>query len=428
VQQTPRTASLSPPAQARAERIHDALERGHYTRAIELCELGLNGAHTTSDIDELRALLARARRGFVPPPPTQLPRPPELDEGIEAQGRGEFSRAVSLLRLVVARDPSNAEAHAHLGMSLLACSEFAEGWRGYEWRARLPWGGSRTVAAPRWDGSPIPGQTLMLWDEQGNGDAIQFIRFAIAAANASKAHVVFHGRPRLARLFASCPGVETSLPRSSAFPKPHAHASIMSLPAILGLDSATTPGAHPYLFAERALVEAWAARLAGLRKPRIGLVWQGNPGYFADGGRSVPLRYYVPLLRDLGAHVSFYSLQKGTGEDQLADLPPDVTLHELPGSADDGPDGFVDTAAVMMNLDLVISTDTSLAHLAGALGVPTWVVLGDGPDWRWGEERSETPFYPSMRLFRRTRGTAWSEVVAVVARALRGHLAQRAGL
>lgn len=407
--------------------MREAMAHGSFARARDLCDLGLNHHRSAEEADALRMIRSEAHleltRASTPPAPRR-PAPDTFWRGLEAQGRGRFTEAVGFLRRAVEDDPSCPEAHTHLGMTLIGADHFAEGFREYEWRARLPWGAPRRMAAPVWTGEQLPGRTLVLWDEQGHGDAIQFLRFVVPAADLSAARVIFHGRPRLARLFRSQPAFELSIPRTHDFPKPDAHASLMSLPFIMNVDDPAPTGAAPYLFAEPALIDTWRERLAAFRPPRIGLAWQGNPDYYHDGGRSMPLSALVPMLEAFRAKAAFVSLQKGRGEEQLASLPESAVVQSLRPALDTGDDGFVDTAAVMACLDLVITTDTAIAHLAGALGRPLWIVLGSGPDWRWGESAETTPFYPAARLFRRTEGRGWDEVVSQVSAALAARLAE----
>jgi hypothetical protein len=398
------------------ERVREAIARRRFARALDLCDLGLNQASAAPEVEALRALQEEARAGAQRPYPPPRPPPAAYRLGVEAQDQGRFAEAVALFRAALAEDPACGEAHAHLGMCLIGVGELAEGWREYEWRTRLSWGAPRRMLSPRWNGEPMVGKTLLLWDEQGQGDAIQFARFAAPAAERSGARVVFHGRPRLARLFRSMPALAASIPRTGDFPSPDANASLMSLPAILGSEGAIPGGAHPYLFPERDLVRAWRARLAELRRPLVGLVWQGNPNFYADRWRSIPLAAFVPMLRALAPRASFISLQKGSGEGQIVRLPRDIVLHQP--DLDAGSDGFVDTAAVIANLDLTITTDTSIAHLAGALGARVWIVLGDVAEWRWGESGTTTPFYPSARLFRGRARQGWEEVLGRVSDAL----------
>jgi len=260
-----------------------------------------------------------------------------------------------------------------------------------------------------------------VWDEQGFGDTLQFVRFA-AEARARGARVVFHGEPRLCRLLGSCAGFEEVVSRRAPRPPADLHAPLMTLPALLGSDGCDA-GTVPYLGAEPDVVARWNVRLcagagAADRRPRVGLAWQGNPQFADDTHRSVPLAALHQVLSALAPRVRFVSLQKGYGQEQIYDLPPDAAVEDLGGEIDLGHDAFVDSAAVMSVLDLVITSDTALAHLAGALGRPVWLLLAHVPDWRWGVAGETTPWYPTARLFRQGRPGDWNGVAAAVGAAL----------
>ena len=200
----------------------------------------------------------------------------------------------------------------------------------------------------------------------------------------------------------------TTIPRGRPLPCYDAHLPLMSLPHILGIDTATLRQQVPYLFAEPSRVGEWAGRLPG-GALRVGIAWQGNPKAKADKGRSIPLRMFSPLCRIPG--LTLISLQKGAGVAQLADLPPGMKVETLGAEFDaGGAAAFLDTAAVMTRLDLVICSDSSIAHLAGALGRPVWIALKYLPDWRWMTDSEDTPWYPTARLFRQTRRDDWQEV------------------
>jgi len=398
-------------------RAREAFEQRCFGRAVELCEVALNRLPPADMVVELRALQDQARGALAPTPEHAVPPTPVFWKGIELFGRGAFTESVVLFRRALAETPTSAQVRTQLGMALIGAGQFTEGFAHHEARRHLAWAGERAMIAPRWDGKPIPGQTLLLWDEQGFGDTIQFVRFAGPAAARSGARVLFHGRPRLCRLFRRCPGIAESLPRTGRFPEPHAHASLMSLPAILGCSSAELGDPIPYLSAEPPLLESWRQRLGARTRARVGLFWQGNPSFHDDRRRSFPFTTYWPLLRRFAASVSFYSLQKGTGEDQLTALPSDLSLCHLGAALDEGEDGFVETAAVLSEIDLLITSDSAIAHLAGGLGTRVWTMLGQGAEWRWGQADT-TPFYPEMRLFRRREAESWSDVAVRVGDAL----------
>jgi hypothetical protein len=258
-------------------------------------------------------------------------------------------------------------------------------------------------------GRPKP-PALLLYAEQGLGDTIQFSRFACSLAASGK-EVFLEVQPPLGALLGRLEGVKV-IRKGETLPEYDVHLPLMSLPHVLGVTPETAPGDVPYLFAEPARVEAWVKRLPTCQF-RVGIVWQGNPDGYVDKGRSIPLRCFTPLCRIPGLRL--ISLQKNYGIEQLADLPSGMRVETLGAEFDPGPDAFLDTAAVMMNLDLVVSTDTGAAHLAGALGLPVWIVLRHVPDWRWMIDREDTPWYPTARLFRQTRHGDWDEVFERIA-------------
>ena len=415
---------MSGPAADLLARARAAFDGRCFGRAVELCEVGLNRRPPPEAEAALRALRDQAARSLFPLPDHAVPPPPIFWAGTEAFGRGAFAEAAALFGKALAETPASAQVRAHLGMALVGAGEFAEGFAHLEARRHLAWAGARTMAAPLWDGQPMPGKTLVLWDEQGHGDAIQFVRFAAPAAARSRARVVFHGRPRLCRLFRRCPGIAESLPRPGPVPRPDAHASLMSLPALLRSGPRQLGETIPYFSPEPQLLETWGRQLERHAHPRIGLFWQGNPGFHDDRRRSFPLSTYVPLLRRFKGEASFISLQKWAGEDQLAEIPPDLSLPNLGASLDRSEDGFVETVAVLSHLDLLVTSDSAIAHLAGALGMRVWVLLGSGADWRWGESAETTPFYPTMRLFRRREEEPWSEVATRVATMLQSFVTE----
>jgi hypothetical protein len=249
---------------------------------------------------------------------------------------------------------------------------------------------------------------LLIHAEQGLGDTIQFCRFPFP----TDGRVIFEVQPRITRLLAGLRNAPMIVPAGESLPPFDLECPLMSLPAINGTTEATIPATIPYLFAESEAMQRWRVRL-GDHGFRVGIAWQGNPARREDGGRSIPLEHYLALASVPG--VRLISLQKDAGTDQLS---PALPIETLGGDLDSGPDGFVDTAAVMMHLDLVITSDTAVAHLAGALGRPVWVALRAVPDWRFMLDRSDSPWYPTMRLFRQTVRDAWAPVFDTMRTAL----------
>ena len=235
------------------------------------------------------------------------------------------------------------------------------------------------------------------------------------------AQVIVECQKELAGLLASCPGIDRLVAQGSPVPAFDVQAPLASLPGILHTSLATIPANVPYLFADPGRIERWQHRLSGISGFKIGIAWQGNPAHPLDWVRSFPLACFEPLAEIPG--VCLISLQKGSGSDQLAAEADRFAVTNLGPDLDES-GAFVDTAAVMKNLDLVITSDTAIAHLAGALGVPVWVALRLVPDWRWLFDRQDSPWYPTMRLFRQTVRGNWPPVFESMADAVRGMLAE----
>jgi hypothetical protein len=311
-----------------------------------------------------------------------------------------YQRALSL-------KPDYAAAHNNLGIAWLLMGNFQQGWPEYEWRWKCTELKLPSYRQPLWDGSPLKGRTILLLSEQGLGDTLQFIRFAPLLTR-SGGRVIVTCRRALARLLASCPGIASVVAEGDRLPEFDVYAPLMSLPRLLGTTLATVPAEVPYLTADPALVEFWQRELSAIDGFRIGIVWQGSPGYRRDRFRSIPLLQLAPLARLEG--VQLVSLQKGPGIDQLHEVSRNFPVTDLGGRLDETSGAFMDTAAVMMNLHLVIAADVAIAHLAGALGVRVWLALPAPPDWRWLLERADCPWYPTMRLFRQAQPGDWASV------------------
>jgi tetratricopeptide (TPR) repeat protein len=302
---------------------------------------------------------------------------------------------------------------AHLGRAMiwLLRGDYERGWTEYEWRWRTKKMRLPSFAQPLWDGSPPEGRTVLLWAEQGLGDAMHFVRYA-ALVRQRGGRVVVACRKPLLRLLAGCAGIDELVDQEGELPAFDVYVPLLSLPRLLGTTLATVPAAAPYLHADAALVERWRAELGAKPGFKVGIGWQGNPRHAADRRRSMPLAFFRPLAEV--RRVRLYSLQKGPGVEQLVPNGP-FPAEDLGARLDEEAGPFMDTAAVMKCLDLVIVSDTSLAHLAGALGVPVWLALSCPPEWRWLLGRSDSPWYPTARLFRQPRPGAWAEVFAEMA-------------
>jgi hypothetical protein len=307
----------------------------------------------------------------------------------------------------IALNPDFAQAQSNKGFCALLQGDFALGLPLYEWRKRLnPPVESRTYEQALWTGrEEIGGKTLFLYAEQGLGDTIQFYRFA-APLLARGAQVILSAQDGLLRLLESAVPKVTLVGSKTVPARFDYHMPLASLPLALGVTASTIANPKSYLKAEPERMARWRSRI-GEKGFKIGISWQG--GRFGIASRALPLSSFQKLARLDG--VRLISLQKGFGTEQLADLP---VVESLGDDFDSGPHGFLDAAAVMESLDLVITLDSALAHLAGALGRPVWVALKQVPDWRWFLDRSDSPWYPSMRLFRQKQEGDWAPVFAAM--------------
>lgn len=341
--------------------------------------------------------------------------------GTALKESGRFDAAQASYRHALALAPGNADAHLNLACLLLAGGDFASGWREYEYRWHAAGrAGPPAFAAPLWDGkADLRGKTIYLHAEQGFGDTLQFLRYATLAAERG-ATVLLGVPPELKRLAASCPGVARILTTGDDAPEFDFHSPLMSLPLAFGTTVDTIPASAPYLAADASAIASWGDRLGSGTLPRVGLVWagkprKGNPESLAvDRLRSMALAQLQPLLQTPG--VQFYSLQLGEAAEQVTAYP---ALIDVCADLHD----FHDTAALIAHLDLVISVDTAVAHLAGALGKPVWLLDRHHPCWRWLRDRTDSPWYPLMRIFRQHGPGDWAGVVQQVQAALAQHYA-----
>ena len=351
--------------------------------------------------------------------------------GLVMRRLGRHAEALAAHARSMAADPDNPRARFNAGMAHLTLGGFEAGWPLYEARIEIAsvakMAGLRT-GIPRWRGEPLGRRTLLVEAEQGLGDTIQFVRYLPllrSRPGAEDASVTLAGDQAMLRLLSGFPGVDRLLEKpSQRKPLPRGHdlvVSPMSLPAIFETNAATIPAAVPYLHPHPALIAQWASRIDGTGAGgfKVGLVWAGRPQHDNDRNRSITLEDLAPLAKIRG--VTLYSLQKGPAEAALANPPKGMKITPLGGRAAD----FADTAAAVANLDLVISVDTAVAHLAGALGKPIWTLLPYVPDWRWMLERTDSPWYPSMQLFRQEAPGDWAGVLAAVAKTLRAQLRKR---
>lgn len=328
------------------------------------------------------------------------------EEGRLAEALAAFDRALEL-------DPQNAEAHYSRSLAHLLLGDYARGWAGYEWRVRCREFANRDLE-PRgmrpWRGEPLEGKTLLVRREQGHGDTIQLLRFAPLLADRG-ARVRFEVPAELAELARSVDSRVDIVDPGTAPQGIDFYVNLMSLPGRLSVAAEAIPNPPPYLAPDPVRVREWSARLRGHAGKKIGLVWAGNPLHHNDRNRSCPLPALAPLFALEG--LSWFSLQLGSAADQLA-LPGAPAIVDLRESLR----SYSDTAAAIEALDLVISVDTSAAHLGGALARPVWLLVPHAPDWRWFRARADSPWYPTLRLFRQEAAGDWTGVVEAVRTAL----------
>jgi hypothetical protein len=330
--------------------------------------------------------------------------------------RGEYDQGYDSILAALARDPEHPESHLSLAHALLASGNFRAGWAEYEWRFRskifvraLP-----KPVRPYWNGMPLPGRRLVISTDQGYGDSFQFARYIpMAAARCGEVTVICR-QPQVP-VFSRIPGVRRCVPDLKQAGEHAAFCWLASLPYVFGTEVSTIPVTVPYLGAEAGRRAFWRAKLAGAvgsDEIRVGLVWAGNVENSADWRRSVGLA----ALRGLGAipGVRLVSLQKPVPEADLAVFV-EMGLADFSGDLGD----FGETAAVMANLDLVVTVDSAVAHLGGAMGIPTWVLVYEPADWRWMTRREDSPWYPTLRLFRQPRAGQWDEPIGRLTAALR---------
>lgn len=315
--------------------------------------------------------------------------------------------------------PEYREADLNLGILLLLRGDLAAGWPHYESRWALPEISAKRpkFAQPEWQGEPLAQRTLLVYAEQGMGDNLQFARYLpLLKEHHPQARILFWSVPPLFRLFANCAaawGIEILPPTvgldSLAI---DCHAALLSLPGRMGTTLETIPARVPYIVPDQQLVERWAARLGDLPGKKVGIVWASGETYVYHRSRTMRLTQLAPLF-DVGG-VSWVSLQKGRAEAEIAEAGWQARIVDRMGDVED----FADTAAIIANLDLVVSVDTSVPHLAGAMGVPVWLLDRFDTDWRWLLDRSDSPWYPGMRIFRQAAFGEWPPVVADAAAAL----------
>lgn len=392
-------------------------ERGDYARAAELYRRAIAQAPTLVAAHGNLANALRAQHRFDDAIATYR-QAVALDHtfadgwanlGLTFALLGRHDEAHQAYRAAIAADPLHANGHVGVALQMLLRGDFANGWFEYQWRWRSSEMTPLRLPMPEWQGDTPAGKHILLVAEQGLGDTIQFCRYAALLRDRGARVTLRVQQPLVRLLAANLPWTAVS---SDTEPVPAAdfHCPLLSLPLLFGTDAGTIPGVTPYLRAPVDLAAAWRAELTDRTKLRVGLAWAGNPKHVNDHNRSLPLPALVPLFAIEG--IDWVSLQVGP---RAGDAPA-APVRLLDPSARLG--DFLDTAALVSQLDLVISIDSAVAHLGGAMGVPVWLMLPVGTDWRWQLDRTDTPWYPTVQLFRQRDYGAWQPVVAELAAGL----------
>jgi tetratricopeptide (TPR) repeat protein len=332
---------------------------------------------------------------------------------------GRYDEAIDYYRRSIRLDPKDAITRRSLGSLLLLLGQFDEGWAEYEYRwqcddMKLP-----AIPIPYWDGRPLGGRNIVIVGEQGLGDVLQFVRFAPILKEHGAAAVAVKCSSPAVKLLAAAAGIDEAIAVGTMRLHCDCFMPLMSIPRLLGTNLETIPANVPYLRVPADRATRWANEFAQLDGLKVGIAWQGNPEHVRDRQRSVPLTQFAPLAAVPG--VSLVSLQKGHGSEQLATAPAAWQITDVGSRLTD----LADAAAIVRQLDLVVTVDTALAHLAGGLGVPVWLALAALPDWRWLLHRDDSPWYPTARLFRQPTMGDWGRVFQRMGEELRGLVQSR---
>ena len=347
--------------------------------------------------------------------------------GMTLARQGHWDQAMKHYDEAIRLRPDFGEARRNRALGWMAHGDFERGFPESEWRLMCRNPPGLKFPRPRWGGEPLEGRTILLHYEQGLGDTVQFMRF-VPQVKERGGRVFVFCQPPMVRLLSLCPSVDHVLDGSGEIPDFQVHTGLMSVPSVLRITAETLPR-DPYLAADKATIEFWrpaVAQALGVTNLdsvfKIGIAWQGSPKNHIDRWRSFPLAHFARLSQVPG--VRLLSLQKGAGVEQIATRPDGFAVAELDQRADERRD-FLDTAAVMSLLDLVVTPETSVAHLAGALGVRTWVALSHVGDWRWMVKGDTCPWYPSARLFRQNTQGDWDSVFRKIEKCLINELSPK---
>jgi tetratricopeptide (TPR) repeat protein len=319
----------------------------------------------------------------------------------------QFNEALACYKKTIQLDPNFADAYYSLSLLYLLLGNFQEGWPFFEWRWKLKNAYQRNFTQPLWDGSDIVGQHILLHAEQGFGDTIQFIRYVPIVAQYG-ANVIVECQQELVSLFENIKGVQRVIGHGNKIPDFDIHYPLLSLPLLFNTKLEDILAKVPYLSVSSSLKENWRNKLQkNSSNKRVGIVWSSGPGGLLKK-KSIPANMLLPLIHT--DNITFYSLQVGDAVKQTNGLSEETRLIDLTEEIHN----FADTAALIENLDLVISVDTAVAHLSGALGKSVWTILPFEPVWQWGLDREDSPWYPTMRLFRQPSRGDWASVIVSV--------------
>lgn len=333
-----------------------------------------------------------------------------LGRALKEQGR--VAEALSACVRAKAMDPNLPATHWNEGLCRLLLGDFKRGWPGFQWRWAADAVPPHGLTVPQWDGTSLAGRHILVHAEQGLGDTLQFIRFVPLLARLEPASVTVMVQPELIGLLNGLPGIDRVVGPGAPLDPYQCRVPLLDLPGWFGLGAADFAASVPYVTADPLAVERWLARLEGDTSRRIGLVWKGRPGHANDRNRSMTLETLLPLAATPGTRWSSLQRETTAAEDAVLEAANIAALGPMFASLEE-------TAAAIAALDLVITVDTSVAHLAGALGKPVWVMLPAVPDWRWLLHRSDSPWYPTARLFRQPTRGDWHSVVAAISTELR---------
>lgn len=341
--------------------------------------------------------------------------------GFSLKKLGHLKEAVEIYTKLIETKPDYAQPHFSLSLSYLALGDFERGWKEYEWRWAAYNETPRKYKQPMWDGSDLHGKTILLYAEQGLGDSFQFIRYAKLLKERG-AIVIFDAQKPIKQILSLCPYLDKVVTGNDPLPAFDFQIPLMSLPLVFNTTLKTVPAEIPYLHADQKLVEYWKEKLASDKNFKIGICWQGNANYSTQflrktvAAKSMHVREFAPLAQVKG--ISIYNLQKMNGDEQLKEVNQLLNIRSFGPDFDDKNGRFMDTAALIKNLDLVVTIDTSISHFAAALGTPTWILLPEPADWRWMLKCTDTPWYPNVRLFRQPKVGDWKSVMEDIVTAL----------